>query len=100
MSRGARSNRRITTNSTAEPSATATTSATGTATQYDQPWRTTSDTQSAAGTAPRSAWAKLMTRCDRYTSTRPNASSAISELSTSPQTTIPNGVGQSNWSAT
>jgi hypothetical protein len=65
ISRGACANRRITTNSTAEPNPIATTSANGTAIQYDQPSSTTSDTHSAAGTAPRSACAKLITRCDR-----------------------------------
>ena len=37
----------------------------GTATQYDQPLSVTRHTARVAGTAPRSAWAKLMTRCDR-----------------------------------
>jgi hypothetical protein len=61
--RGAFLNRRTITNSTREPSATPTTSAIGTATQNDSPMigSVIKDTARLAGTAPRSAWAKLMT---------------------------------------
>src|SRR5262245_16601912 len=74
-SRGAFARWRITRRSTSEPSATAAINAHGSATQNDQPRPSgacaTSATHSAAGTAPRSAWAKLITRLERYTSVSP-----------------------------
>ncbi len=61
ISRGAREKRRMMMNSMAEPSTTEATSATGRAYQNDQPSSEISESMKLAGTAPRSACAKLMT---------------------------------------
>ena len=67
--RGAFENRRMTTRSMKDPSTTAPISMSGIATQYGQSCplgdAATSATHRLAGTAPRSAWAKLMTRLAR-----------------------------------
>ena len=67
ISRGALLNLRMITNSMSAPSSTATTRDSGTATQNDQPnaGRVISATARLAGTAPRSACAKLITLLDR-----------------------------------
>ncbi len=67
ISRGALLNRRMITNSMSEPRSTATTSASGTATQNDHPnaGRVIKATAKLAGTAPRSACAKLITLLER-----------------------------------
>ena len=67
--RGAFANRRMITRSTTEPSTIDPISTIGSAIQYDHPWpaggAATSATHKLAGTAPRSACAKLMTRLER-----------------------------------
>ena len=62
--RGALEKRRMITNSTNDPSATDAISATGSAIQNDHSSSEINDTQRLAGTAPRSACAKLMTLFD------------------------------------
>ena len=62
--RGAFEKRRMITNSTNDPSATDAISATGSAIQNDHNSSEMSETQRLAGTAPRSACAKLITLFD------------------------------------
>ena len=84
ISRGAAKNRRMKTNSTSAPSATATSKAIGIATKYGKPGPTMSRTPSAAGAPPRSPVAKLTMRLERYVSASPNASRAVSAPITMP----------------
>ncbi len=64
ISRGALNSLRITVRSKIPPSAAATPSARGRATQYENPPSLTSHAMAAAATAPTSPWARLMTRLD------------------------------------
>ena len=94
MSRGARSNRRMTSAWTEPPMASATIRPTGPASQIGQPHLDIVRSAAVVGSAPRSDCAKVTIWFDRHTRLMPAASSAPSTPRIRPLSTVPSDVGQ------
>ena len=91
--RGARAKRRMTSTSVSKPSSRAVARPAVMASQKFHLGPTISEAVMTAARPPRSPWAKLMMRLARYTSTRPMATSPLSEPRMSPRNRMGRGAG-------